>query len=398
MKPGREVEDLLRASAPRVLAALVRRYGHFSAAEDAVQEALLAAAGAWSDGVPTDPGAWLIRVASRRLIDQLRADQARRDREDADARLIPRGSVGSTDDSLLLLYLCCHPALNPTAQVALTLRAVGGLTTAEIAHAHLVPEPTMAQRISRAKARVRDSGADFTTPPPERLGERLDAVRQVLYLIFNEGYTSSFGAGLHRVELSAEAIRLTRMLPADGESTGLLALMLLTDARRAARTDLDGLLVPMSEQDRRLWNAGAIAEGTALVTAAMTTNRPGPYQLQAAIAAVHAEAASVADTDWLQILGLYRLLEAMTDNPMVALNSAVAVGMVHGADAGLAALDAAAARLPPTHRTEAVRAHLLETAGRPAEARAAYLAAAKAATSGPERTYLLARAARSVTE
>ena len=394
MRLSREVEDLLRSTAPRVLAALVRRYGHFGLAEDAVQEALLAAVHAWADVVPSDPGAWLIRVASRRLIDRLRADQARRTREDAEARLIPRGRASEIDDSLLLLYLCCHPALGRPAQVALTLRAVGGLTTAEIARAFLLPESTMAQRISRAKARVRDSGADFSAPPPSQLAARLDAVRQVVYLVFNEGYTSTSGEDLHRVELSAEAIRLARMLPPDGESAGLLALMLLTDARRAARTDPDGLLVPMSEQDRRLWNEDAIAEGTRLVKEAMTAHRPGPYQLQAAIAAVHAEAPSVEATDWLQILGLYRLLGAMTDNPMVALNTAVAVGMVHGPDAGLAALAAAAARLPATHRIEAVRGHLLEMAGRRGEASAAYRAAAKAATSGPERTYLWGRAAR----
>ncbi|MEV0649374.1 sigma-70 family RNA polymerase sigma factor [Phytomonospora sp. NPDC050363] len=393
----REVEDLLRSSAPRVLGALVRRYGHFPAAEDAVQEALLAASTAWAESVPDDPGAWLIRVASRRLIDQLRADQARRHREDSEALLIPRGAVSSVDDSLLLLVMCCHPALGRGAQVALTLRAVGGLTTAEIARAYLVPESTMAQRISRAKARVRQSGAGFHAPPPAEFAERLDAVREVLYLIFNEGYTSTSGERLARVELSAEAIRLARMLPADdGESAGLLALMLLTDARRAARTDTDGMLVPLSEQDRRLWSAPAIAEGTALITAAMTAHKPGPYQLQAAIAAVHNEAPGVEETDWLQILGLYRLLEAMTNNPMVTLNMAVAVGEVHGPAEGLAALDRAAGKLDRTgtHRVDAVRGHLLEMDGRLAEAAECYRAAAKATTSGPERRYLLARAVR----
>jgi RNA polymerase sigma factor (sigma-70 family) len=355
----REVEDLLREQAPQVLGALVRRYGHFDAAEDAVQEALLAAAQQWPvDGVPEGPRAWLVRVASRRLIDQLRSDRSRRDREAADAvRMTPEqllapppdaGGAGDRDDSLLLLFLCCHPALPQPSQVALTLRAVGGLTTGEIAHAFLVPEPTMGQRISRAKQRVKAAGATFAPPAPAERAQRLDAVLQVLYLVFNEGYASTSGSRLARVELSDEAIRLARtvhrLLPEESEVAGLLALMLLTDARRPARTAPDGSLVPMAEQDRSRWDRALIAEGIDLVTTAMTRRALGPYQLQAAIAAVHAEAGRAEDTDWKQILGLYTLLERMQDgNPVVALNRAVAIAMVHGPAAGLARLDALAA-------------------------------------------------------
>jgi RNA polymerase sigma factor (sigma-70 family) len=408
-RPGAEVsdriEDLLRDLAPQVLGALVRRYGHFDAAEDAVQEALLVAATQWPvDGVPTDPRPWLIRVASRKLIDQLRQDQARRDREDVDAtrRLPPAEGPpeADQDDSLVLLFLCCHPVLSRESQVALTLRAVGGLTTEEIAHAYLLPLPTMAQRITRAKQRIKAAGSTFRLPSPKDRAERLDAVLQVLYLIFNEGYTATSGPELNRVELSAEAIRLTRMLhrllPADGEVAGLLALMLLTDARRPARTDPDGLLVPMHEQDRRRWNAGMIAEGTDLLTAAMARGKAGPYQLQAAIAAVHDEAADAADTDWKQILGLYGLLRQTTDNPLVTLNLAVAAGMVHGPTAGLRLLDKLAddKRFTEHHRLAAVRAHLLETAGDIDAAAEHYRLAARQTTSIPEQRYLLDRAAR----
>jgi RNA polymerase sigma factor (sigma-70 family) len=407
----REVEDLLREQAPQVLGALVRRYGHFDAAEEAVQEALLAAAQQWPvDGVPEGPRAWLIRVASRRLIDQLRSDRARRDREEADAvRMTPeqllapppdRGAP-DRDDSLVLLFLCCHPALPQPSQVALTLRAVGGLTTGEIARAFLVPEPTMGQRISRAKQRIKAAGATFGPPAPAERAERLGAVLQVLYLIFNEGYTSSSGTELARVELSDEAIRLTRMvqrlLPAESEVAGLLALMLLTDARRAARTTSDGSLVPMAEQDRGCWDRALIAEGVELVTAAMTRRELGPYQLQAAIAAVHDEAERAEDTDWRQILALYGLLERMEGgNPMVALNRAVATAMVHGPMAGLARLDTLATdeRMAGHHRLDAVRAHLLEMAGEPARAAEHYRAAARRTTSTPEQRYLLAAAER----
>ncbi len=405
---GARVEGLLRTLAPQVLGALTRRYGHFDVAEDAVQEALLTAALQWpKDGVPDGPRAWLIRVASRRMIDQLRSDQARRRREETllsqTPLLAPAADAGSgadEDDSLVLLFLCCHPALTTASQVALTLRAVGGLTTTEIASAFLVPEPAMGQRISRAKQQVKRSGTPFQLPPPADRATRLNVVRQVLYLIFNEGYTSASGPDLLRVELSAEAIRLTRMLhrtlPADGEVAGLLALMLLTDARRPARTGPDGALIPMAEQDRSRWDRAAIAEGAALVTEAMSRSPLGPYQLQAAIAAVHDEAPTAEDTDWRQILGLYGLLATMTDNPVITLNRSVAVAMVHGPRAGLAALESldAEPRLAEHHRLHAVRAHLLELDGDLDGAVAHYRTAARNTSSLPEQRYLTAQIRR----
>jgi RNA polymerase sigma factor (sigma-70 family) len=402
---GARVEPLLRELAPRVLGALVRRYGSFGACEDAVQEALLAAARQWPrEGVPEHPQGWLVAVASRRLVDEVRSDRARRRREDAaaavlagDERSLPQEPTRPRehDDTLTLLLLCCHPALTPASQIALTLRAVGGLTTAEIAHAFLVPEATMAQRISRAKATIRDRG--FATPPPEELPARMRVAQHALYLIFNEGYTASAGTELQRTELADEAIRLTRLLrrlaPGDDEVAGLLALMLLTDARRAARTGPGGALVPLVEQDRSLWDGDAIAEGVALVSEVLTRGALGPFQLQAAIAAVHAEAATAADTDWPQILGLYGLLERIAPNPTVALNRAVAVGMAVGPAAGLEALEAVKG-MDGHHRLEAVRAHLLEMAGETAGARDAYREAARRTTSLPERRYLEGRAAR----
>jgi RNA polymerase sigma factor (sigma-70 family) len=404
------VEGLLRQLAPQVIGALVRRYGHFDTAEDAVQEALLAAATQWpEDGVPDNPRAWLTTVASRRLTDLLRSDQARRRREDTVARwalpdqwLAPaadRPAAGS-DDTLILLFMCCHGGLSPASQIALTLRAVGGLTTAEIARAFLVPETTMTRRITRAKQRIKDSGIPFSLPPDAERTERLGAVLHVLYLIFNEGYSSTSGPRLHRTELSAEAIRLARMvhrlLPDDGEATGLLALMLLTDARRLARTAPDGALIPMAEQDRSLWNADHITEGVALISAALPRGPTGPYQLQAAIAAIHDEAPTADATDWAQIMALYELLLRISDNPMVALNHAVAVAMVHGAPAGLDLLGRleSDARIAADHRLYAVRAHLLEMAGNSTAARDCYLTAAGRATSFPQQRYLHARAAR----
>src|SRR5215470_1178277 len=345
-------EDLLRRLAPQVLGAVVRRYGHFDTAEDAVQEALLAATVQWpSDGVPDDPRAWLIKVASRRLTDLLRSEQARQRREDTVFRwTLPEQWVAPAadrpadagDDTLILLFLCCHPALSPASQIALTLRAVGGLTTAEIARAFLVPEVTMTRRISRAKQTIKASGVPFSMPAASERAARLGAVLHVLYLVFNEGYASTSGPDLHRGELSAEAIRLTgvvhRLLPGDGEVAGLLALMLLTDARRRARTGPDGEIVPLDEQDRNLWDRDAIEEGTALVARTLSRGAIGAYQLQAAIAALHDEAAHVDRTDWPQILALYGLLERMSDNPMIKLNRAVATAMVHGPAAGLARL------------------------------------------------------------
>ncbi|MFJ7157864.1 RNA polymerase sigma factor [Streptomyces sp. NPDC101118] len=404
--PGpRDVEDLLRLHAPQVLGALVRRYGHFDAAEDAVQEALLAAAGQWPrDGVPANPRGWLIRVASRRLTDALRAEAARARREERAVRLEPREvrAAPADDDALTLLFLCCDPGLPPAGRVALTLRAVGGLTTAEIARAHLVPEATMAQRISRAKARLREAGADrtFRPPGPEDRDARLASVLQVLYLIFNEGYTATSGPALHRADLAREAIRLTRtvrrLLPREGAVTGLLALMLLTEARSAARTGPHGELVPLDEQDRTRWDRAAIAEGTALVEEALTEGPPGPYQLQAAIAALHDEAPDAAGTDWPQILALYDVLVARSPgpDPMAELGRAVALAMVEGPEAGLAALAALEPRLARSHRLAAVRGHLLERAGDPKGAAGAYRAAARATLSLPERRYLQTRAAR----
>jgi RNA polymerase sigma factor (sigma-70 family) len=388
-------EHLWRDLTPQVLGALVRRYGHFESCEDAVQEALLVAAEQWpKEGIPVEPRSWLVRVASRRLIDILRNEEARRHREDAvrTPDVAPEPAAAA-DDSLTLLFLCCHPELSTASQIALTLRAVGGLTTTEIAGALLTPEPTMGQRISRAKQKVR--GTPFRLPA--EYDERLAAVLQVLYLIFNEGYTGTAGERLDRVELADEAIRLTRMLhallPDDGEVAGLLALMLLTDARRAARTTADGLLVPLDEQDRTLWDQAAIAEGTELITRAMSTTKLGPYQLQAAIAAVHSEA---GETDWPQILGLYNLLEAHLDSPVVTLNRAVATAKVHGPSAGLALLDTLRddERVTRSHRYPAVRAHLLELQGDVAAAAELYLTAAKLTTNTPEQRYLRNRARR----
>ncbi|WP_020577751.1 RNA polymerase sigma factor [Actinopolymorpha alba] len=404
-------EDLLRELAPQVLGALVRRYGHFDACEDAVQEALLAAAVQWPEqGTPDNPKAWLITVASRRLTDQLRSDQARRQREATAATLGPADEfvtpaaddtrVSGEDDTLTLLFLCCHPALSQPSQLALTLRAVGGLTTAQIAHAFLVPEATMAQRISRAKQRIKATGTAFQMPPEQERVERLRVVLHVLYLIFNEGYTATSGPDLQRTDLTAEAIRLARtlhrLLPDDGEVAGLLALMLLTDARRPARTSPNGDLIPLAEQNRDLWNTQAIAEGVALITDALARFPVGSYQLQAAIAAIHDEAPGAEDTDWRQILALYQLLERLSPNPMIALNHAVAVAMVEGPRAGLDHLKALDEddRLAEHHRLHAVRAHLLEMAGDHAAARAAYHQAARRTTSLPEQRYLDARAAR----
>ncbi|WFE33445.1 sigma-70 family RNA polymerase sigma factor [Micromonospora sp. WMMD975] len=407
---SRAVEDLLRTLAPQVLGVLVRRHGQFYACEDAVQEALLAAATQWpAQGVPDHPRAWLVTVATRRLTDEWRSEHARREREVAVGVRQPAYTTvappadeepPSRDDTLKLLFLCCHPALPAGAQVALTLRAVGGLSTAEIARAHLVPEATMSQRIRRAKQRIEAAGARFTLPSAADRDERLGAVLRVLYLIFNEGYTASSGDELHRAELTGEAIRLARelrrSLPDHGEVAGLLALMLLTDAHRAARTGPDGELVPLAEQDRTRWDRAAVAEGIALVTEALTWSAPGPYQVQAAIAAVHAEAPTAATTDWPQIVALYRVLARLAPNPMVTLNQAVAVAMVDGPRAGLALLAPLDAddRTAGHHRLAAVRAHLLELAGERADARAAYLAAARATTSLPERRYLEVRAAR----
>jgi RNA polymerase sigma factor (sigma-70 family) len=405
------VEDLLRELAPQVLGALVRRYGRFDACEDATQEALLLATLRWpADGVPDNPRGWLVTVAAHRLLDGLRSDRSRRRREDAFMAATPQSELlgrpadaeadVDRDDSLSLLFLCCHPTLSAPSQIALTLRAVGGLTTAQIAAAFLVPEVTMAQRISRAKQRIRSSGVPFAMPEGSERAERLRVVLHVLYLVFNEGYSATAGPDLTTPRLSDEAIRLTRLLhrslPGDGEVAGLLALMLLTDARRPARTRPDGSLVPLAEQDRGLWNRRHIDEGVALITEALSHGPVGPYHLQAAIAAIHDEAADMDATDWPQILALYELLEEITPNPMVTLNRATAVAMVHGPAAALDLLAALESdnRIARHHRLFATRAHLLELAGDHIAAAADYLEAARRATSLSERRHLTARAAR----
>jgi RNA polymerase sigma factor (sigma-70 family) len=401
-------EQLLRELAPQVLGAVVRRFGDFSAAEDSVQEAMIAAATQWPrEGLPDNPRGWLIHVASRRMTDYLRSEFARRRRETTVAAEIdqvapaPSGEAGTDqDDTLHLLFMCCHPALTPSSAIALTLRAVGGLTTAEIANAFLVPEATMAQRISRAKQTIKASGEPFRVPTDRDRAERLSAVLHVLYLIFNEGYASSVGPDLQRRDLASEAIRLTRavhhLLPDVAEIAGLLALMLLTDARRAARTGPDGELIPLMNQDRTLWDRQEIAEGIALISATLPKGSIGAYQLQAAVAAVHDEAARPEDTDWPQILALYSVLDRLSDNPMVKLNKAIATAMVDGPAAGLdllAALDLDK-RLAGHHRLDSVRAHLLELAGDRKAAVDHYRIAAARTTSIPERNYLMTQAAR----
>jgi RNA polymerase sigma factor (sigma-70 family) len=404
MDRGTDIGQTLRELAPQVLGALVRHHGSFDECEDAVQDALLDATVAWSErGVPESPTGWLITVASRRLADRWRSDTARRRREAKVAALEspenPTPPAPAADDTLALLFLCCHPALSPPSQVALTLRAVGGLTTAEIARAFLVPETTMAQRISRAKAQITAAGGRFHLPEQER-PQRLGAVLHVLYLVFNEGYVATSGPHPHRVELTSEAIRVTRevrrLLPEDGEVAGLLALMLLTDARRPARSRPDGSLVPLAEQDRSRWNRDLIGEGSALITDTLSRAQVGPFQIQAAIAAVHAEASRAEDTDWPQILALYDLLAQSSTNPVVLLNRAVAVAMVHGPQAGLdvlAELDADRS-MSIHHRLHAVRGHLLERAGDRAAARSAFEEATRRATSVPEKRYLRAQVVR----
>ncbi len=403
MREEPRIEDLLRELAPQVLVTLVRRHGQFDACEDAVQEALVAASVQWvENGVPDNPRSWLLTVASGRLVDEWRSESARRRREEALAtvKLPSPGPVAERDDTLTLLFLCCHPSLSVPSQLALILRAVGGLTTAEIARAFLVPEATMAQRISRAKERIKSTGMRFDLPPEPERADRLLVVLQVLYLIFNEGYTTSSGRAPQRADLTAEAIRLARMLhqlmPLEGEAAGLLALMLLTDARRAARSDADGWLVPLDEQRRDLWNKDQIAEGVALLTRTLGKAPIGPYQLQAAIAAVHDEASSAEETDWPQILALYGVLEQVSPGPVLTLNRAVAVARVHGPRAGLALLGTLDTdeRMAYTHRLEAVRGHLLEQAGDLVAARESYQLAAKMTASLPEQRYLALRAAR----
>ena len=402
------IEHLLRELAPQVLGAVARRFRDFSSAEDAVQEAMIAAFTQWpQEGIPENPRGWLIQVARRRITDQMRSEIARRERETAvaaEAESLPPALEIEADmdpnDTLILLFMCCHPALTPSTAIALTLRAVGGLTTAEIANAFLVPETTMAQRISRAKQAIKASGVPFGLPSPPERTERLPAVLHVLYLIFSEGYASSMGSHLQRLDLAREAIRLTRntktLLPDNAEVAGLLALMLLTDARRAARTGLDEELIPLDKQDRTLWDRAEISEGNELLTAALSKASVGLYQLQAAIAAVHNEAQRVEDTDWPQIMALYELLKRVAPSPMVTLNHAIAAAMVHGPAKGLELLRALDSdpRIAGHYRLDAVRAHLFEKMGDHEAAIKHYRIAAARTTSIPERNYLMTQAAR----
>jgi RNA polymerase sigma factor (sigma-70 family) len=406
--PGIAFEHLLRELAPQVLVVVARRFHDFASAEDAVQEALLAAFRQWPiDGIPDNPRGWLIRVASRRMTDIIRSEIARREREAALAEeepaVEPVEDIEATmdpEDTLILLFMCCHPALSTSSAIALTLRAVGGLTTGEIARAFLVPEATMAQRISRAKQTIRASKIPFRGPTLEERSQRLSAVLHVLYLIFNEGYVTSTGTSLQRLDLSQEAIRLTRnahgLLPENAEVAGLLALMLLTDARRPARTGPESELIPLDQQNRSLWDRNAIAEGTSLLTVALSKGSVGLYQLQAAIAAVHDEAAKAEDTDWPQILALYELLQRVAPGPMVILNHAIAVAMVHGPARGLERLKVLDGdeRLSDHYRLHAVRAHLFERLGAFEKAITHYRAAAAQTASLPEQNYLLTQAAR----
>ncbi|GAA3427948.1 RNA polymerase sigma factor [Streptosporangium sandarakinum] len=408
-----DIEHLLRVEAPQVLGALVRRFGRFEVAEDAVQEALLAASRTWpAEGVPDNPRSWLIRIGYRRMVDLLRADQARRRREqEAGAAELAMQEPArradpaqETDDSLALLLLCCHPALSTTSQVALTLRAVGGLTTAEIAHAYGMTENTMGTRISRAKQQLARAGARFTPPTDADRDSRVTAVTQVLYLIFNEGYTASAGDLLARVDLTSEAIRLTRMLhrslPADAEVTGLLALMLLTEARRPARTGGHDELVPLDEQDRTRWDAELIREGTELIDGVWNRGEAGPYRLQAAIAAVHAAATAPEQTDWPQIAALYLWLERLNPTPPVRLSRVVAVAKAYGPARGLALLDDLNRRFQLDQdplirqRERAVRAHLLRMTGDAEDAARLYREAASLTGNQIERRYLLDQADR----
>jgi predicted RNA polymerase sigma factor len=393
------IEGLLHEAVPQALAVVARRHA-FADCEDAVQEAVIAALRTWPDGgIPDRPVGWLVRVASRQLLGRHRSDSARHRREQVAASwaLDPPDPVPDRDDTLTLLFMCCHDALTPAAAIPLTLRAVGGLTTREIADAFLVREATMAQRISRAKATIRSSPEPFALPSADAYPRRLRSVLHVLYLMFNEAHTSSAGSELARPDLATEAIRIARMVhaarPDDPEVAGLLALMLLTDARRHARTGPEGELIPLPEQDRGRWDRTMIREGVELVTSALSRHQPGEYQLQAAIAAVHDQAPTYDDTNWNEILALYNVLDRISTNPIITVNRAVATAMVQGHAAGLQVLDVVADALSSHHRYHAVRAHLLERAGRTADALVEYDLAIRRVTNLRERTYLQLRAA-----
>jgi RNA polymerase sigma-70 factor (ECF subfamily) len=395
-----EVTRVYRQEYGRCVATLVRVLGGIDLAEEAVQEAFATAVEKWpATGLPPNPGAWIVTTARNKAIDRLRREAARDDKQ-AQAALLhqpaePKEVGPVRDDQLRLIFTCCHPALAPASQVALTLRLLGGLETPEIARAFLVPEPTMAQRIVRAKRKIKDAGIPYRIPTEAELPRRLPPVLAVLYLVFNEGYAASSGDDLVRADLCAEAIRLTRelagLMPDEAEVTGLLALLLLTESRRPARTGPDGALVLLPDQDRSRWDRALVAEGQALVRACLRRNRPGPYQIQAAVAAVHSDAASGADTDWSQILALYDQLTAVAPTPVVALNRAVAVAEVRGPAAGLAELDRL--DLPDYHLFHATRAELLARLGRTAEAAGAYERALELATNATERAFLAGRLA-----